>query len=74
MGESSTTSLFAVASRGGIGNTLRAVKVIGAPWFKIIDGKGAFETPSAKLIRNRRLHVDYLGHAQADEEGRIKSA
>ena len=40
------------------------LKVIDAPWFKIIDGTGAFSTASAKLLRNRRFRSNYLGHAQ----------
>ena len=42
---------------------LRVIKVIDAPWFKIIDGTGAFSTASAKLLRNRRFRSNYLGHA-----------
>ena len=44
--------------------SVRVLKVIDAPWFKIIDGTGVFSTPSAKLLRNRRFRSDYLGHAQ----------
>jgi hypothetical protein len=47
--------------------TLRVLKVIDAPWFKIIDGTGAFSTASAKLLRNRRFRSNYLGHAQPVE-------
>jgi hypothetical protein len=42
---------------------MRVLKVIDAPWFKIIDGTGAFSTASAKLRRNRRFRSNYLGHA-----------
>ena len=40
------------------------LKVIDAPWFKIIDGTEAFATPSAKLLRTRRFRSNYPGHAQ----------
>jgi hypothetical protein len=42
---------------------MRVLKVIDAPWFKIIDGTGAFSTASAKLLKNRRFRSNYLGHA-----------
>jgi predicted GTPase len=47
----------------------RVLKVIDAPWFKIIDGTGAFSTASAKLLRNRRFRSSYLGHAHPAQAG-----
>ena len=43
---------------------LRVIEVIDAPWFKIINGTGAFSTSPAKLLRNRRFRSNYLGHLQ----------
>ena len=53
---------------------MRELKVIDAPWFKIIDGTGAFSTASAKLLRNRRFRSNYLGHAHPapSESGNVK--
>ncbi len=48
---------------------MRVLKVIDAPWFKIIDGTGAFSTASAKLLRNRRFRSNYLGHAHVRDVG-----
>src|SRR4051794_17796488 len=42
---------------------MRVAKVFDAPWFKIIDATGAYTTPSAKVLMNRRFRLDYLGHA-----------
>jgi hypothetical protein len=43
---------------------MRVLKVIDAPWFRILNAMGAFSTPSAKLFRNRQFRCYYLGHAQ----------
>jgi hypothetical protein len=48
---------------GKAASEVRVLKVIIAPWFKIIDGTGAFSTASVKLLRNRRFRSNYLGHA-----------
>jgi hypothetical protein len=45
--------------------SVRVIKVIEAPWFKMIDGTGPLSRPSAKLLSNRRFRSNYLGHAHS---------
>jgi len=52
-----------------LASEVRVIEVIDAPWFKIIDGTGAFSTSPAKLLRNRRLRSNYLGYAQSGDVG-----
>jgi Fe-S-cluster containining protein len=47
----------------GVEPPVRVLKVIGTPWFKIIDGPESFSTASTNLLRNRKARSDYLAHS-----------
>jgi hypothetical protein len=39
------------------------IKEFDTPLIEIVDGTRAVSTPEAKLLRNRGILIDYLGHA-----------
>src|SRR4051812_7198285 len=43
---------------------MRAIKVMGAPSIEIIDGKGAFSTASAKLLRNVTVRPNHVSSSR----------